>query len=64
MMTLSPHRPMFLIALFAAWAEAPVSAQTATNDWPMYNLDVLGTRCNRGETSIGPTNAGELQEKW
>jgi outer membrane protein assembly factor BamB len=30
----------------------------------MYNLDALGTRCNRGETSIGPTNVGELQEKW
>src|SRR5436305_10917227 len=30
----------------------------------MYNLDVLGNRCNRGETSIAPNNAGELQEKW
>jgi len=26
--------------------------------------DVLGARCNRGEASIGPNNAGELREKW
>jgi hypothetical protein len=62
MKTNSTHHLMFLIALFAAWAESPAKAQTATKDWPMYNLDVLGTRYNRGETSIGPNNAGELQE--
>lgn len=30
----------------------------------MYNHDVAGSRANGGETSINPTNAGRLQEKW
>ena len=33
-------------------------------DWPTYNHDVLGSRYNRGETAIGPDNAGRLEEKW
>jgi outer membrane protein assembly factor BamB/dienelactone hydrolase len=36
----------------------------ATKDWSMYNYDVLGTRHNRGETAIDPTNVGRLVEKW
>jgi polyvinyl alcohol dehydrogenase (cytochrome) len=63
-MTLSRRWVMLAVVLFAASAVPPIKAQTATKDWPMYNLDVLGTRCNRGETAIGPQNAGELQEKW
>jgi polyvinyl alcohol dehydrogenase (cytochrome) len=61
---LSRHFVMLVVVLFAALAEPPVRAQTATKDWPMYNLDVIGTRCNRGETSIGTNNVGELHEKW
>ena len=30
----------------------------------MYNHDVLGSRHNRGESAIGPENAGTLEEKW
>jgi polyvinyl alcohol dehydrogenase (cytochrome) len=39
-------------------------AQATEKDWPMYNRDVLGTRHNKGETAIGPANAGQLVEKW
>jgi outer membrane protein assembly factor BamB len=35
-----------------------------SQDWPMYNRDVLGTRHNSGEKSIGRTNAAQLVEKW
>jgi outer membrane protein assembly factor BamB len=43
----------------------PLTARPQTeNDWPMYNRDVLGTRHNKGETAIGPANAGQLVEKW
>src|SRR5262249_270153 len=31
---------------------------------PMYNLDVIGTRHNRGETAINRSNAGQLEQKW
>jgi outer membrane protein assembly factor BamB/dienelactone hydrolase len=36
----------------------------AAKDWSMYNYDVLGSRHNRGETAINPSNAGRLVEKW
>src|SRR5438132_10102279 len=39
-------------------------AQDDGKDWPMYNRDVRGTRCNRGETAIDKSNAGRLEEKW
>jgi hypothetical protein len=32
-------------------------------DWPMYNRDVIGTRHNPAETSIGKDNAVRLVEK-
>jgi glucose dehydrogenase len=34
------------------------------NDWPMYNRDVLGTRHNPAEKSLGKDNVGKLVEKW
>jgi polyvinyl alcohol dehydrogenase (cytochrome) len=54
------------VALAVCWAALPpVSrAQDDANDWPMYNRDVLGTRHNRGETTINKSNAGRLEEKW
>lgn len=30
----------------------------------MYNYDIIGSRYNRGETAIGPSNASKLEEKW
>src|ERR1700674_3161371 len=39
-------------------------AQDDPKDWPMYNRDVIGTRHNRGETTIDKSNAGRLEEKW
>ena len=50
-----------------AWSAClgPVAcAQSDAKDWPMYNSDVIGTRHNKGETAIGKSNAGQLEEKW
>lgn len=33
-------------------------------DWPMYNRDVLGSRHNPAERTIGVGNAREIVEKW
>jgi polyvinyl alcohol dehydrogenase (cytochrome) len=43
---------------------APGEARADEKDWPMYNRDVAGSRHNRGETALGPRNAGSLVEKW
>lgn len=34
------------------------------HDWPMYNRDVLGTRHNPAERTLGRHNVAELVEKW
>ncbi len=34
------------------------------HDWPMYNRDVLGTRHNPAEKTLGKDNVGALVEKW
>src|SRR5579864_7357310 len=44
-------------------ANTPTIAGDA-HDWPMYNRDVLGTRFNFAEKSLGPNNVGQLVEKW
>jgi glucose dehydrogenase len=33
-------------------------------DWPMYNHDLAGWRCNRAEKTLSPANVGKLVEKW
>src|SRR6478736_320964 len=64
---------MLLLGVLAtAAAEAPVpppnsaivSTSSDPNDWPMYNRDVLGTRHNPAEKSLGKDNVGQLAEKW
>ena len=48
-------------------AQAPADIPTIAgdaHDWPMYNRDVLGTRFNFAEKSLGPKNVGQLVEKW
>jgi glucose dehydrogenase len=35
-----------------------------SNDWPMYNRDVLGTRHNPAEKALSKENVGQLVEKW
>ncbi len=40
------------------------SIRADDKDWPSYNRDETGHRHNRGETAIGPANAGQLVEKW
>lgn len=35
-----------------------------SKDWPIYNYDLAGSRHNRGEQVIGPSNATNLEEKW
>jgi glucose dehydrogenase len=55
------------LALAALLASTQFSAACAIDDardWPMYNHDVAGARFNPGETAIGPSNAGRLEEKW
>src|SRR5262249_27556237 len=51
-------------ALAAILLPNPAAGQSDPKDWPSYNRDVLGTRHARGETAIGKTNAGQLEEKW
>ena len=40
------------------------SQEDDAKDWPMYNRDVVGSRYNRGETTIDASNAASLEEKW
>ena len=37
---------------------------TDPKDWPMYNADLIGTRHNVGEKSLGKHNVAKLVEKW
>jgi polyvinyl alcohol dehydrogenase (cytochrome) len=55
-----------LVALLLGVALMPASAraQADAHDWPMYNRDVLGSRFNPAEKTIGRENAGRLEEKW
>jgi polyvinyl alcohol dehydrogenase (cytochrome) len=52
------------VVLGAALPPGVARAQDDVKDWPTYNRDVLGTRHNRGETALDPSNAGRLEEKW
>ncbi len=63
-MTDSVRRWLLAVVLAGALTPADSRAGGDTKDWPMYNRDVIGTRHNPGETAIGKTNAGRLQEKW
>jgi polyvinyl alcohol dehydrogenase (cytochrome) len=58
--------PALVLALACGSALLPATArgQDDAKDWPMYNRDVLGTRHNRGETAVGPSKVGRLEEKW
>src|SRR4029077_5469178 len=43
------------------------SAQTITqdpNDWPMYNHDAVGTRCNPAEDKLTRDSVRGLKVKW
>lgn len=44
--------------------ETPLAVSADPHDWPMYNRDVLGTRYNFAEKTLGPENVGRLVEKW
>jgi polyvinyl alcohol dehydrogenase (cytochrome) len=52
------------VLILAAPSVGVAAAGDDPKDWPMYNADITGTRHNRGETAIGPTTAGLLEEKW
>ncbi len=56
--------PGLVLLVAAVLCPSFATAKEDTKDWPTYNRDVLGTRHNRGERSIGPANAGRLEEKW
>lgn len=47
-----------------ALAPTPAHAQADAKDWSMYNYDIIGSRYNRGETTLGKSSAGRLEEKW
>jgi glucose dehydrogenase len=44
--------------------DRPPAVSADPQDWPMYNRDVLGTRHNPAEKTLGPENVGKLVEKW
>ena len=52
----------FVAVVCAALCFTRVDAQDDPKDWPMYNRDVIGTRYNRGETAIGKSNVGRLED--
>jgi polyvinyl alcohol dehydrogenase (cytochrome) len=54
---------LFLLACLPAGA-APPEQQPAPADWPTYNRDVIGTRCNPAEKVLSKDNVGRLVEKW
>ena len=58
------RRALCVVTLCAARLGADAQPATDAGDWPMYNRDVAGTRHNRAERSINPSNAGTLVEKW
>src|SRR5262249_17920649 len=68
------HKIGLLVVLLGANAllgqsigtEAPLPQGKASDakDWPMYNCDVLGSRHNKGETSLSKETVGRLEEKW
>jgi polyvinyl alcohol dehydrogenase (cytochrome) len=53
-----------LLTSLAVLVPSVAFAQADANDWAMYNRDVIGTRYNPAETTIGKDNAGRLEEKW
>lgn len=48
--------------LASAGAEATTSPPFV--NWPSYGRDLANTRANPAETTISPTNASKLREKW
>ena len=63
-MTEMIRRATWHLVLLALLPAGMARAQGDAKDWPMYNRDVAGTRHNPGETAIGRSNAGRLEEKW
>jgi outer membrane protein assembly factor BamB len=57
------RRMMLVFALAGPLGPTTARAQDAA-DWPSYNHDALGTRHNAAETTLGPGNAGRLEERW
>jgi outer membrane protein assembly factor BamB len=49
---------------WAAVAVAPAHAADDPADWPTYNHDAKGWRCNPAERTLGPANVGRLVERW
>lgn len=45
-------------------ASQPVTISADPHDWPMYNRDVIGTRHNSAEKTLGRNNVARLVEKW
>lgn len=58
-------RSCFLAVAFCAvmLAGAPAHAIDA-KDWPTYNYEAAGSRCNKAETALTKANIGQLEEKW
>jgi polyvinyl alcohol dehydrogenase (cytochrome) len=59
-------RSTLMVALALAFNASAIAAEPKYDpqDWPMYNYDVVGSRSNRGEKSLGKANVPGLQEKW
>jgi glucose dehydrogenase len=45
-------------------AAEPARVSSDPHDWPMYNRDVIGTRHNAAEKTLGKDNVAKLVEKW
>src|SRR5262252_9851075 len=52
-------------SLVAVVLSLPAEGRAADpKDWPSYNGDPAGWRFNAGETALGKTTVGKLEEKW
>src|SRR5262249_43429018 len=53
-----------VVVLGAALVPSSTPAPSDPRHLPTYNHDVLGTRHNPAERTLGKENAGQLVEKW
>jgi len=54
----------YFVPTFIAMTLGTALYAVSPEDWPTYNHDVLGWRCNAAEKTLSPKNAGKIVELW
>jgi len=52
------------LSILVLMSSGALAVAHADGNWPMYGHDVLGTRFNSSETTLGPGNVSGLHIKW